>query len=308
MAEIIAVCISEKKGMRKKNVGKGILIKNTGLEHDAHAGFAHRQVSLLASESIAKMKEQGIEVGPGDFAENFTTSGINLVSLPLGTRLSAGKEAILKVTQIGKECHSRCAIFEQAGDCVMPREGIFCEVLRGGSVSTADKLKLLPSYKFGIITASDKGAKGEREDESGPAIKNFLLPWGDVTVCDLLPDDFPLLVKALKEMSDKGVDVIFTTGGTGLAPRDVTPEATLAVCDRLVPGIPEAMRNASLSITKKAMLSRAVAGTYKKTLIINLPGSPKAVLECLEVIGPVFDHALETLSGKSEDCAESTNE
>ena len=130
MARVIAVCTSEKRGERKKNRGRARALTGLGLEEDAHAGYMHRQVSLLALESIQRMRAQGLEVGPGDFAENLTTEGIELHTLPVGTRLRIGKEVYLRVTQIGKECHTRCAIYEQAGDCVMPREGIFAEVLK----------------------------------------------------------------------------------------------------------------------------------------------------------------------------------
>ena len=274
-----------------------------GLEGDAHAGFAHRQVSLLAEESINKMREQGLEVGPGDFAENLTTRGIDLVNLPIGTRLQAGKVAIMRVTQIGKECHNRCAIYYQAGDCVMPREGIFAEVLLEGKVKVEDPLKVRPSYRFGVITASDKGSCGEREDLSGPAIAEMVQPWGDVVETVIVPDEKKQLASAMREMVGKGFDAVFTTGGTGMSPRDVTPEATLEVVDRLVPGIAEAIRRETAAATPKAMLSRAVVGISVSTLIINLPGSPKAVAECLAVLTPVLDHALETVSGRGGECA-----
>lgn len=303
MAEIIAVCSSAEKGQRKKNVGEGRLIKNEGLEGDAHAGFAHRQVSLLAAESIAKMTAKGLEVGPGDFAENLTTKGLDLVNLPVGTRLQTGPEAILRVTQIGKECHDRCAIYYQAGDCVMPREGIFAEVLRGGTVRVGDSIAVKPSYRFGVITASDKGSCGEREDLSGPALGKLLLPWGDMADYAIVPDDRAALAKMLAEMVAKGVAAIFTTGGTGMSPRDVTPEATLDIIDRQVPGIAEAIRRETATVTAKAMLSRGVAGICGKTLIVNLPGSPKAVAECLAVLEPVLDHALETVTGRGGECA-----
>lgn len=143
MGKIVAVCTSEKKGMRKKNVGSGILKANHGLVGDAHAGEWHRQVSLLALESIKKMQEKGLDVAPGDFAENLTTEGIDLVSLPIGTKLKIGSEAIGEVTQIGKECHKRCAIYHQAGDCVMPREGIFVAILKGGKVSVGDTIEVV---------------------------------------------------------------------------------------------------------------------------------------------------------------------
>ena len=143
MGRIIAVCTSERKGVRKKNVGSAQLKPNHGIVGDAHAGDWHRQVSLLAMESIKKMQDKGLDVGPGDFAENLTTEGIDLLSLPVGTRLKIGPEAIGEVTQIGKECHSRCAIYYQAGDCVMPREGIFVAIQKGGPVAVGDPIEVI---------------------------------------------------------------------------------------------------------------------------------------------------------------------
>ena len=135
---ILAVCISERKGERKKAIDCGLLIENFGLQGDAHAGDWHRQISLLGDESVDKMRAAGLDVGAGDFAENLTIVGINLPALPIGTRLQVGSAALLEVTQIGKECHQHCAIYQQVGDCVMPREGIFARVLRGGPVTKDD--------------------------------------------------------------------------------------------------------------------------------------------------------------------------
>jgi len=143
MAKIIAICRSEKKGIKKEAVNEGVLREDYGLVGDAHADCCtHRQVSLLARESIDKMRALGLDVGPGDFAENLTTEGIVLVSLPTGTRISIGKEVILEITQIGKECHNPCAIYRQVGDCVMPKEGIFARVIRGGVIRTEDPIKV----------------------------------------------------------------------------------------------------------------------------------------------------------------------
>lgn len=140
--KIVAVCISEKKSTRKKNVNCGELKENFGLVNDAHSDpCTHRQVSLLAIESIQKMQAMGLTVGPGDFAENLTTEGINLVSLPIGTQISAGDTALLEVTQIGKVCHTPCAIYYQAGKCVMPEEGIFGRVVKGGTVKVGDEIR-----------------------------------------------------------------------------------------------------------------------------------------------------------------------
>lgn len=143
MGVIKAVCTSSGKGMRKKNQGAGLLIAGWGLEGDAHAGDWHRQVSLLAMESIRKMLDKGLQVGPGDFAENITTEGIDLTALAVGTKIKLGKECLGEVTQIGKECHHRCAIYKQAGDCVMPREGIFIKVLRGGWLQVGDSVEVV---------------------------------------------------------------------------------------------------------------------------------------------------------------------
>lgn len=142
-AKVVAVCVSEQKGERKKPVNSVVVEENKGIVGDAHAGEWHRQISLLAMESIKKMQNQGLDVTTGDFAENITTEGIDLPSLPLGTKLSIG-EILTEVTQIGKECHTRCAIYHQAGDCVMPREGIFVKVLKGGMVKTGDSITIVP--------------------------------------------------------------------------------------------------------------------------------------------------------------------
>jgi len=140
MGMVKAVCISENKGERKKPVAAVELRENHGIVGDGHAGDWHRQVSLLAQESIDKMRKMGLDVNAGDFAENITTTGIDLVSLPIGTRLQVG-ETLLEVTQIGKECHTRCAIYYQAGDCVMPKEGIFAKVITGGMVRPGDEVE-----------------------------------------------------------------------------------------------------------------------------------------------------------------------
>jgi len=159
-------------------------------------------------------------------------------------------------------------------------------------------------FTVGILTISDKGSRGERQDKSGEAIRK-ILPSIDARIVnyDIVPDEKELIVRKLvKWVDEDNLDVLITTGGTGLTPRDVTPEATLAVVDRMVPGFAEAMRAESLKKTPMAMLSRAVAGTRGKCLIINLPGSPKAVRECLEVVLPALPHAVETLKGQAGEC------
>ncbi len=159
-------------------------------------------------------------------------------------------------------------------------------------------------YTIGIITASDKGSRGEREDISGKTIARLLKDIGTVSAYVVIPDVQEIISQEIVRMADEeGIDLILTTGGTGLGPRDVTPEATLAVIDRIVPGIPEAIRAKSLEKTSRAMLSRAVAGMRGRTLIINLPGSPRGVEECLEVVLPSLEHGLAIMKGQASECA-----
>jgi len=144
VARIIAVCKSKEKGTRKGPIAEGVLREDYGLVGDAHADSStHRQVSLLAIESIRKMRDLGVDIDPGDFAENLTCEGIDLVSLSVGTQFSVGKEVILEVTQIGKDCHSGCAIYRQIGKCIMPKEGVFAKVTKGGLVKAGDTINAI---------------------------------------------------------------------------------------------------------------------------------------------------------------------
>lgn len=309
MGKILAICVSEKKGTQKRPVEAAILKEDWGIEGDAHAGKWHRQVSLLSFEKIEEFRAKGAKVDFGDFGENLAVKGFDLRQLPVGSRFQIG-EAILELTQIGKECHSHCAIYHAVGDCIMPREGVFTQVIKGGAIRTGDEIELLPlldsrPFTAAVITLSDKGSKGEREDKSGPAAVEMLEAAGyRVVETLLLPDGKQPLSDELCRLADqRQVDVAFTTGGTGFSERDLTPEATIDVCDRMANGIADAIRQYSLQITGRAMLSRAVSGIRKKTLIVNLPGSPKAVRECLEYILPELRHGLEILLGEAGECA-----
>lgn len=307
MGKVVAVCISEKKGTAKQNVGSAVFIENWGVEKDAHAGKWHRQVSLLSYDEVERFRARGANVADGAFGENLLVEGFDFKTYPVGT-VFVCNEVVLEITQIGKKCHSECEIFHQVGDCIMPREGVFARVIRGGTIRVGDELRIgEKTYKFsaGIITASDKGSAGEREDLSGPAVKEMITQAGyHVRSMEVLPDDEDSLYQEMVRLADtEKVDVIFTTGGTGLSSRDNTPEATLRAATKRVPGIAEAIRSYSLQITPRAMLSRAESVMRNQTLIINLPGSPKAVKECLEYILPTLEHGLEIMKGETSECA-----
>ena len=306
--EVLAVCISEKKGTEKKEVEKIVLKEDWGIDGDAHAGKWHRQVSLLAFEKIDAFRKKGAEVDFGAFGENIIVGGVDLRSLPVGTVLEIG-EAKLKVTQIGKECHSHCNIYKKMGDCIMPREGIFAEVLKGGVVQKGESIKVIEKeegpYRVGIITVSDRASKGEYEDKSGPVIKELVEAAGmEVVDYIIVPDEKGQIAKKLLYFSDqRQVDLVFTTGGTGFSKRDVTPEATLCLIQKRTDGISEYIRAKSLEKTNRAILSRAVSGIADDSLIINLPGSPIAVEESLNFIIDPLNHGLEILLARDKDCA-----
>ena len=308
MGKLIGICTSPARGTEKTEVSEINVIKGWGLEGDAHGGNWHRQVSFLSYEKIEAFRQKGADVALGAFGENLIVEGFDFRALPVGTRFKIG-DAIFEMTQIGKECHSHCRIYQTMGDCIMPREGVFAKVIESGHIKKGDEVIMMPAEKraftAAVVTLSDKGARGEREDKSGPAIVAMLSEAGyDVIETVLIADCKEALKSHLTRLADmRQVNVIFTTGGTGFSERDVTPEATIEVCDRMANGIAEAIRSYSLTITTRAMLSRAVSGIRGRTLIVNLPGSPKAVKEALEYVLPTLNHGLEVLAGTAGDCA-----
>lgn len=360
MSQVVAVCVSETRGVAKTAVAEIDLLVERGVRGDAHAGDGHRQVSLLADESAERMRARGVPVGPGAFGENILTRGIAVHTLPVGARLRIGAEILLEVTQIGKVCHDPCAIYAAVGECIMPTEGIFARVLRGGRVRPGDPIERLdegrggegparaaadaatpagaetaaaatatppatahasaaataPSaapatapaarcYRAALVVLSDSRAAGSRPDGVVPACGERLVgtPF-ELADARIIPDDEAGIVAALRELSARGdIDLVLTAGGTGLAPRDRTPEATRAVIEREAPGIAELLRRDGLARTPRAALTRGIAGTAGATLIVNLPGSPRAVREGLETLLPILPHALDTMLGRAGECA-----
>lgn len=307
MAVVHAVSVSEKKGVRKTNVDSAFLENDFGIKGDAHAGKWHRQVSLLALESVKKMQEKGLDVKSGDFAENITTEGIDLLTLPVGTRLRIGNVDLI-ISQIGKICHHHCAIYYQAGDCVMPKEGIFGVVRGSGEIKVGDSVENLgkEGFSVGIITLSDRASQGVYEDKTGPALEEYVSKELKTSFIrrEVIADDMDLLEKTLKDFADtQEFDLIITNGSTGVSPRDIAPDVTLKVIEKRILGFEEAMRAESFKIRPTALLSRAVCGTRNKSLIINVPGSPNGAIENLSVIMPAVSHGILKLQGDKSDCA-----
>lgn len=313
MGIVKAVCVSEKKGTEKTDVKSGKFVINYGIEQDAHGGNWHRQVSLLSYEKFAEFQAKGAPIKPGAFGENLLVEGFDFRSLPVPTFFKCN-DVILEMTQIGKECHSHCQIYKRMGDCIMPREGVFAQVLQGGTISVGDEMTIVENVKenklrAAVVTLSDKGSRNEREDTSGPLIRERLEEAGyEVVEMLLLPDERIRIEMELKRLADsRQVDLILTTGGTGFSARDCTPEATMAVATRNAPGIAEAIRAYSMQFTKRAMFSRGASVIRGRTLIVNLPGSAKAVRESLDCFLPHLDHGLEILKGTASECGGGTD-
>lgn len=300
--KVISLNVSETKGTIKSPVDT-IQINDKGIVGDAHAGDWHRQVSLLGVESFAKMtKGKDITLDYGVFAENITTEGIALHKTAVFDRFE-NDEVILEVTQIGKKCHKGCEIMKKVGDCVMPREGIFCRVIKGGKVSVGDNFSYNPRIiKAHVITLSDRAYKGIYEDLSGPEAAAIMESFFKENnrhfniKRSILPDDPKQLEKAITESCDDAFDIIITTGGTGIGKRDFTPQVIQSLIDIEVPGIMDHIRLKYGATAPNALTSRSIAGVKNNTLIYAIPGSVKAVKEYLFEINKTIEHSFRMLN------------
>lgn len=302
--KVISVNLSEKKGTTKHPVEK-ITIDKHGIMDDAHSGSWHRQVSILSKEVVdAFSSELNRPVLPGEFAENITTQDLSLSDVAILDRFRIG-EVELELTQIGKKCHgSSCAIYQEVGRCVMPKQGVFCRVVQGGEVKSGDSIiHIAKPFNIIIITLSDRAFLGDYQDRSGPRAQEILeqffqdKPWHLQIKKTLLPDDSESLRKTIEKAIHDRVDVVFTLGGTGIGPRDMTPETVMSVCDKTIPGIMESIRYKFGSDRPHALLSRSIAAIARKTQIYTLPGSPRAVSEYLIEILKLLEHITLMLHG-----------
>ena len=301
---VVSVNVSAKTGTIKAPVPR-VVVNEKGIEGDAHAGDWHRQVSLLAIESIERFSAGAErEFQPGEFAENITTRGLDLLEVAVLDRFLIG-DVELEVTQLGKKCHGGdCAVYREVGRCVMPKEGIFCRVLEGGVIKPGDAMTYVARpLRFRIITMSDRASRGIYEDKSGPRVRECLdgffkgTRWHTEVEMMVLPDDAEALEGELESAIEQGVDVIFTTGGTGVGPRDITPDLVTAMADKVIPGIMEHIRLKFGAAKPNALLSRSVAAVIGRTLVYTLPGSVKAVDEYMGEILKTLEHTIHMLHG-----------
>lgn len=309
-----AICVSEEKGIAKTQLPSSKLLPDHGLTGDAHAGEGHRQVSLLDARDFEQMRTSLPDLHYGAFGENLVVEGIDLSRIGLGSVIRLGETARIRLSQIGKVCHTPCAIYHTTGDCIMPRAGLFARVLEGGTLAVGDPVELLElidrdRFQAVVLTISDSRSRGEAEDTAGPAVGQLLERQlgAHVYRMEVIPDDTEAIAGRLRHYSGgHSIDLVVTAGGTGFAPRDVTPDATRPLIERLTPGLDEAMRAASMASVPAAMLSRGVSGIRGQTLIVNLPGSQRAATENLSVILPALDHGLRKLRGDPAECAPPT--
>ncbi|MHC1776613.1 MAG: molybdenum cofactor synthesis domain-containing protein [Lentimicrobium sp.] len=300
--KIVSVNISENKGTIKVPVPR-IELNSSGVEGDAHSGNWHRQVSLLGLESFRKFEVQAKRpLNYGEFAENITTEGIVLYETHPFDRFRIG-DVLLEVTQIGKKCHGdSCAIYREVGNCVMPKEGIFCRVLHPGFVEAGNIIEYLPRvFKVKVITLSDRASAGAYEDRSGPRVVQMMeeffasTGWKAEVERVVIPDEADLLRRHLKDGGS--ADIVITTGGTGIGPRDITVDVVKPMLDKEIPGIMELIRVKYGTEKPNALISRGVAGAMGNMLIYTLPGSVKAVEEYLTEITKTIRHSIFMLNG-----------
>ena len=300
--KIKSLNISIEKGTVKTPVDS-VVIDETGVNGDAHAGYWHRQVSLLGVESLKKAEEQNKrKFSFGDFGENITTEGLELHKTNILDRFECG-DVVLEVTQIGKKCHSGCEIMQQVGSCIMPVEGIFCRVLKTGELKKGDQLTYVPKeIKVLVVTLSDRAVQGIYEDKSGPFATKLLIEFFDkenrpVNIENIIiPDDEEMLEELLFDAAKEKTDIIITTGGTGIGSRDITPDVVKRLLDKEIPGIMEHIRTKYGAEKPNVLLSRSVAGVIQKSLVYALPGSVKAVKEYLDEITRTLEHSLRMIN------------
>ncbi|MFC1770302.1 molybdopterin-binding protein [Candidatus Margulisiibacteriota bacterium] len=291
--ELLSINTSKEKGTKKFPVKNVCLKRNVGIVDDAHKGMKNRELSLLSREEIDQFNSELVN---GSFAENLTTLGLDLNNIKLLDYLQINN-VLLQVSKIGKECHDRCHIYKSIGDCIMPKKGVFCKVIKGGKISQGEKGVFLPKkYKVAIITLSDRASQNVYADKSGEQIKQKLdtyfsslnREW-ELTKL-VIPDSKIKLWMTFFKFISRKYDLIITTGGTGVSKKDITVEIAKRFIKKELSGITEHIRIKYGQDNKNALASRSLVGVNDKTIICCLPGSVKAVSEYMDEIMPMLGH------------------
>jgi len=298
-AKVLSVSLSSERGPKK--VVNELFLDSRGIEGDIHAG-TNRQISIIDISHIERFKKitDSRDTEFGEFAENITSEGLQDIEFKTFDQLKVG-DAVLEVTQVGKPFHDQ---FRELGNYVMPRVGIFCRVKKAGIIKPADHIEFIPkTYKAVVVTLSDRASAGEYEDRSGPKIIELLdlyLKKLDVKYQidkEIIPDNKEMLTEILKKAKKDNYDIIITTGGTGIGPRDITLETVQPMLDKEIPGIMEMIRMKYGQEKPNALLSRGVAGVMGNSLVYTLPGSVKAVQEYMAEILKTLQHLIYMLHG-----------
>ena len=299
-----SINISERKGVAKKPVPQAEF-DLTGIPADAHSGNWHRQISLLGTPSIRRFESRmSRTINPGEFGENITVDGIDLNEVSILDHFRIGN-VDLEITQIGKTCHGDdCAIFREVGKCVMPKEGLFARVITPGMIEAGQEMIYLPRpFRIQVITVSDRASAGQYKDRSGPRLTELIQEqyagsrWHLEIGYEVIPDDPEQISAAIQRACKAESDLVFTTGGTGIGPRDFTADVVIRMADKLVPGIMENIRIINGAKNPNALLSRSVCAVIGSSIVYTLPGSVKAVEEYLHEIWKTVNHMITMLHG-----------
>jgi len=298
--KILELNISEKRGVKKEPV-KNITIDNLGVVDDAHRGSWHRQVTLLSKEAISEFEiKHNRKTYSWEFAVNILLEGLDISKVGLFDKIKINDTTVLEVTQIGKKPHNYDSpVMRDTGDNIMFKQGLFARVISGGDVKIGDNVEYIPRpLKIKVITLSDRASRGEYEDLSGPEIRKALdeyfadTRWKLEVSSTIIPDDEKKLEYELTSAKSDNFDFVFTTGGTGISPRDITPDVVTRMSDKIIPGVMDHIRIKYGSKKPNALLSRSVATVMGNSIVYTLPGSVKAVNEYMETILETAEHLL----------------
>jgi len=302
--KISAINISSQRGTVKNPV-QSATIDKLGLVGDAHAGNWHRQVTVISQQAIDQFsQDHNYDTKPEEIAENVVIDGLEVDKVAVLDKIKLN-DSILQVTQIGKKPHHYDSpVLQATGTNVMFEKGLFCKVISEGNLEIGDKVEYLPRpLKIKVLTLSDRASRGEYEDLSGPKIMEILEAffqdkrWRPEFDYHVIPDDETILEATLREAQSDNIDFLFTTGGTGIGPRDITPDVVSDFCDKMIPGIMDHIRLKYGATIPNALLSRSVVGVADETIIYTLPGSVKAVKEYMQEILLTMEHLLLMLHG-----------